>query len=86
MALVNFAVWRWNRRTREAETHNFIDNPLVGVEIEREAGIAGEYQYKSLRLPGKTCAAAVGLKLSLFLDQNPRGPFGGLRPNAALWF
>lgn len=62
-----------------ADTHDFIDNALVGVEIEGQAGVA-------VRIVGSAsgfCAPSM-FSCSLFLDEDTGGPFGGFGTNATL--
>ena len=72
-------------------THDFIDDALVRVEIESEAGVAGHSA--SVPLP-TSCPivlpffavrrVVIWIEYSLLLDEDTGGPFGGLGAYATL--
>jgi hypothetical protein len=59
----------------EGYTHDFVDDPLVGVEVEGEAGVAARVQDYSLDDNKSN---------SLFFDEDAGSPLDGFCANATL--
>ena len=61
------------------QTHDFIDDPLVGVEVEGEAGIAGNRNCTH----GQNGDSQKIAWHALFLDEHTRSPLRRLCPDAS---
>lgn len=69
-------------------TYDFIDDALVGVEIESEAGVAAALALamgpSAIRSPSPHELPLTQGEYSLLLDEHTGGPFGGFRAYATL--